>query len=92
MKNPKTFNEFLLSLPASDSMHSHMLDLMRMEMRLQDELTHENVRAYLGMVTAARSYCEDSRYNMIEVVNRYFKSLTDQCRMMQSVLKSNKHL
>lgn len=90
MNNPKTLNEFLQSRPSHDPIHDHMANLIAMEIRLQDELTRDNVRAYLGIVTSARSYCEDVGYNKIHVVDRYFRSLANQCAMMNAALNKEK--
>ena len=92
MTEPTKLNEFLSNLPKIDAMHKHMANLVTMEMRLQEELTHDKVRVYFGMVTSARSYCEDARYNKIEVVDRYFKSLHSQCVLMLGIFNKNKQV
>ena len=90
--NLKTLNEFLKWVASNDVIHDHMDRLTAMEMRLQEELTQDKVRVYFGVVTAARSYCEDARYNKIEVVDRYFKSLHSQCVLMLEIFNKNKQV
>ena len=92
MIEPKNLNEFLSSLPRIDPMHTHMANLVAMEMRLQEDRTLDKAKVYFGLVTAARSYCEDARYNKIEVVDRYFKSLHSQCVLMLEIFNKNKQV
>lgn len=92
MTEPKNLNEFLSSLPKADAMHKHMDKLWAMEIRLLEGRTYERIRVYFGVVTAARSCCEDARYNRIEVVDRYFKSLHSQCVQMLEIFNKNKQV